>query len=181
MRKTLLGLTVVLIACSSAMAEVADSAAGGFTIKDSAQFQAAPEQVYRAILNVGHWWDPAHTYSQDTHNLSIDERAGGCWCEKLPGGGSVRHMEVVLLMPGKMLRLRGGLGPLQAMGVTGSMEFRLSAAAGGTKLEFTYAVGGYAPGGLDKLAPPVNEVLTQQLARLSRYIETGSPEPKKPE
>lgn len=181
MRNILFSVAIVVVGCACAMAEVADSAANGFTLKHTVQIKAAPEQVYRAILNVGQWWDPAHTYSQDAHNLSIEERAGGCWCEKLPGGGNVHHMQVVLLMSGKMLRFAGGLGPLQAMGVAGSMEFRLSPAEGGTKLEMTYAVGGYLPGGLDKPAPAVSDVLTEQMERLKRYVETGIPAARKQE
>ena len=50
----------------------------------------------------------------------------GCWCEKLPNGGGVRHMQVVNVMPGKMLVMTGGLGPLQSMAATGSMSFKLS-------------------------------------------------------
>ena len=38
------------------------------------------------------------------------------------------------------------------------------------------AAGGYAPGGLDALAPVVDMVLGTQVARLKRPIDTGRPE-----
>ena len=45
--------------------------------------------------------------------------------------------------------------------------------AGGTRLKWTYAVGGYRPGGLDAVALPVDYVIGEALARLAAYIETG--------
>lgn len=161
-----------------AAASVADSSAGGFTVKISTEIHAAPAEVFSRIMHVGDWWSSDHTYSGDAHNLSIEERPGGCFCEKLPGQGAVRHMEVVLVSPGKTLRLSGGLGPLQALAATGTMTFSLSAAAGGTKLDVTYAVSGYLPQGMNTLAAPVDAVLSEQVARLKNYAETGSPEPK---
>ncbi|MBV9608021.1 MAG: SRPBCC family protein, partial [Acidobacteria bacterium] len=130
---------VLVVMQASAGAEVADSAANGFTVKITTQIQAAPAEVYRRILRIGDWWNPEHTYSGDSHNLSIEPRADGCFCEKLPNGGGVRHMNVVLLMPGEMLRMSGGLGPLGQMGLAGSMTFTLEPAGAGTKLGFTYA------------------------------------------
>ncbi|HEX7915316.1 MAG TPA: hypothetical protein VF497_06160, partial [Rudaea sp.] len=75
---------------------------------------AAPDRAYAAITGVARWWDSNHTYSGNASNLSLDARAGGCWCEQLADGGSVQHMTVLTAMPGRMLRLSGGLGPLQA-------------------------------------------------------------------
>jgi hypothetical protein len=48
---------------------------------------------------------------------------------------------------------------------------------GRTTLTQIYFVGGYFPGGLDKLAPAVDGVLGEQLARLKSYVETGKPTP----
>jgi uncharacterized protein YndB with AHSA1/START domain len=173
----LAGLALVLSE-SYAPAEIADAAANGFTYKTTLTIKAPSDLVYRRILEVGNWWDSSHTFSGDAHNLTMDARPMGCWCEKLPEGGGVRHMEFVLVVPGKMLVLTGGLGPLQSMAATGTMKFVLSPTGGDTKLEFTYTVGGYLPAGMNSLASPVDGVLTQQFTRLKTYIETGSPVPK---
>jgi hypothetical protein len=161
-----------------AAGDVLDSAANGFTVKISVNIHAAPADVFARILKIRDWWDPAHTYSGDARNLSIEERPGGCFCETLPGDGSVRHMEVIFVAPGKTLRLTGGLGPLQQLAATGTMTFSLAPAGDGTKLDVTYAVGGYFAEGMNTLAAPVNDVLSDQVNRLKSVIENGSPTAK---
>jgi hypothetical protein len=42
-------------------------------------------------------------------------------------------------------------------------------------LELSYSVGGFMEGGFEKVAPAVEGMLTEQVARLKRYIETGKP------
>src|SRR5260221_553575 len=111
----------------------------------------------------------------DSHNLSIEEKPMGCFCEKLPNQGAVRHMEVVYLVPGKSLVLSGALGPLQSLAATGSMTIQLSAAEGGTKLAVGYAVTGYLPAGMNTWAAPVDAVITEQFSRLKNLVERGDP------
>ena len=166
-------LLTSFIFCSNVLhADVIDSSANGFTVKNTLEISSSPEQVYKSIVNIGFWWNSEHTYSGNSKNLSIEDKANGCFCEKLETG-TVQHMTVVLSIPGNMLRLRGEIGPLQSMGVAGSLTFSLSKSDSGTKLEVTYAVGGYAPGGLQGLAVPVNYVLSEQLTRLKNFIEKG--------
>ena len=153
-------------------AEVKDSSTNGFTIQDSVIIAANPMDVYNSIVeDVGLWWDSAHTFSGNAENLSIDDKAGGCFCEKLENGGSVRHLEVVFVEPGKTLRMVGGLGPLQEMAVTGSMTWSLRKMDAGTNVKVTYSVGGYRPGGLQKIAPLVDKVMSEQLTRLKEYMK----------
>jgi hypothetical protein len=164
------------LATSAARAEVVDSAPGGFTVTNTLTIRAAPEEVYQKLVrNVGEWWSSDHTFSHDSHNLRIEENINGCFCEKLPNGGGVRHMDVAFLAPGKTLVLRGGLGPLLSLAATGSMSFQLSPAEGATKLEVTYVVTGYMKEGLNTYAAPFDTVLKEQLTRLQNYIERGDP------
>jgi hypothetical protein len=153
-------------------AEVVDSSPAGFTSKNVVEVTAPASRVYWVIaLEVGRWWDPEHTYSGDARNLTINARPGGCFCERLPGGGSIRHLEVIFANPGRVMRLTGGLGPLQELAVTGTLTWTLTESGGKTRLEQTYAVGGYRPGGLQDLAPIVDTVLRTQLERLQRFVE----------
>jgi hypothetical protein len=156
-------------------ATVTDSAPGGFTLKLTLPILAAPDRVYQSLVrNVGEWWDSEHTLSGDAHNLSIEEKAMGCFCEKLPGAGGARHMEVVNFSPGKKLVMLGGLGPLQSLATTGSLTILLAPDGNGTKVDVTYTVGGYLAGGLNALAAPVDAVLMQQFTRLKNYVERGT-------
>lgn len=156
------------------VAEVVHAHAGGFSIRLEAPVMAPPALVYTVLTaRIGEWWHPAHTFSGNSANLSIEDRAQGCFCEALANGGSVRHLEVVFAAPGKLLRLQGGLGPLQGLAATGSMSWHLHASEVGTRLELTYHVVGYLPDGMDPWAKPVESVLAEQLNRLKNLIETG--------
>jgi hypothetical protein len=153
--------------------EVADSAANGFTLKTAMEIAATPDTVYRRFIRIGDWWESAHTFSGDSRNLSIEEKPMGCYCEKLPNQGFVRHMQVVFLSPGKMIVLNGGLGPLMTMGTTGAMTIQIAPAGSGSKLSVSYAVAGYTPQGMNSLAGKVDEVLMRQLARFKASVEHG--------
>ena len=70
-----------------------------------------------------------------------------------------------------MLRLTGGLGPLGLMGVNGNMTWEFFDDDLGTRVKWTYAVGGYRPGGLDGIAVPVDYVLGEALGLLRAHVE----------
>ena len=159
-----------------AAAEVIDSTVNGFAVRNVAQIAAHPSRVYNTAASLlSRWWNPAHTFSNNSANLSLDARPGGCLCEIVANGGVV-HLTVVYVVAQQEIRFSGGLGPLQQTGVAGSMIWKLIEAAGGTQFEWTYTVGGYMPGGLAAIAPAVDAVLADQLNRLKRFVETGRPE-----
>jgi hypothetical protein len=124
---------------------------------------------------VGDWWSGGHTFSRDAHNLSIDDKPGGCFCEKWPAAG-VQHMQVSYAAPGKSLLMRGGLGPLMGLGVAGGMEITFSPDGSATKLVVTYSVGGYIPKGADAWSKPVDGMLQETFTRFKSFVETGKPE-----
>lgn len=155
-------------------AAVADSSANGFTVRLAFNVQASPDEVYRKFVrNIGEWWEASHTFSGNPHKLSIDDKPGGCFCEKLADGGGARHMQVLYADPGKRLVLSGALGPLQTMAATGALTIEFAPADGGTKLDVTYAVGGYLPAGMNTFAPIVDGVLSTQFSRLKNFVEHG--------
>jgi uncharacterized protein YndB with AHSA1/START domain len=158
----------------SAEAEVKSVAPNGFEVVDTAAIQAAPERVYAALGQIGQWWSNAHTFSHDAANLSLDLKAGGCFCERLKDGGSVQHLSVVYAAPGEGLRLRGALGPLQMEGVDGTLAWALKPTEGGTAVTQSYVVGGYIRSGMDQWAQRVDRVLHEQLDRLKLFVE-GKP------
>ena len=176
--QVLTGLLIALAVICPAHATVNDAAANGFSVSENLHIAAAPDKVYAELVRPAHWWSPRHTFSQNAGNLMLDPKAGGCWCERLPDGGSVLHLIVVHALPGKILVMRGALGPLQGLGVDGAMTITLKTASDGTDLTLTYNVGGYLKDGLQNFAGPVDGVLGEQVTRLKALIETGSPEPK---
>ncbi len=168
---------VTVLEAGSAVAEVADAEAGGFTTVNEAIIEAPRDVVWRsAIEEIGRWWSSAHTISGDASRLSIDARPQGCFCEYLGEDAGVVHLSVTMVNPMVLLRLTGGLGPLGLMGVDGNMTWEFSDADGATAVRFTYAVGGYRPGGLDSIAAPVDGVIGEALRRLKAHVEKGDAE-----
>jgi uncharacterized protein YndB with AHSA1/START domain len=174
MRPYLLGaLALVAVASAQSAPQVTPI---GFLVKLEVNINAPAAKVYEALVgHIGSWWNPEHTYSHDAKNLSIDPRPGGCFCEKLPNGGGVEHLRVVHVAPGEVLRLSGGLGPLQASGLAGSLTWKLTGGGKNTRVQLSYSVGGFIDGGLEKIAPAVESMLNDQLNRLKLFIETGEP------
>ena len=114
----------VLVSLALTRAEVAadviDRSASGFTVRTVVAVTATPQRIYQDLLNPGSWWDKDHTYSGDARNMTLVAQPGGCFCEKLPGGGAVEHGRVVNVSPNKLIRLSSALDPLQELAVTGA-------------------------------------------------------------
>src|ERR1700744_2031091 len=125
------GALGILVIAGYASAEVSHVSGNGFEVKQTAHVAAAPDKAFAALLRPSRWWSSEHTFSGNAANLTLDARAGGCWCEKLPDGGSVEHMRVVFLSPGKVLRMRGALGPFQSLAVDGVMTWAVKPSANG--------------------------------------------------
>jgi uncharacterized protein YndB with AHSA1/START domain len=175
-RRYLLGAVFLLTLPGTPAKSAPQVTPNGFLVRLEANVNAPKPKVYDALVGqVGSWWNPEHTYSHDAKNLSIDPRPGGCFCEKLPNGGGVEHLRVVYIAPRELLRLSGGLGPLQASGVAGSMTWKLTGDGDNTRVQLSYAVGGFIDGGFDKIAPAVESMLNEQLDRLKLFVETGKP------
>lgn len=172
-----LACTAIALTCAApAAAAVVSAGSAGFTVTETAHLTQPPNKVYAALIAPRLWWSSAHSFSGSAANYTLDAKAGGCWCETLPDGGSAQHMMVVYAQPGHLLRLRGALGPLQGMGVIGAMSWSLKAAGEDTDLTLTYTVGGYVDGGFATLSKAVDGVLAEQARRLTLYVDTGMPE-----
>lgn len=174
-------ISVVLLTCESAFAEIKKSSSTGFVIEIEHQLEVDAKTAYSKLAgDFNKWYDPSHSYSQKAENLSLDLDKH-CMYEKLDDGGFVRHMEIVFHQPGKMLRMTGGLGPLQGMGVSGAMTWEFKEEKGKASVKMTYAVSGADYLQLDKIAVPVEQVLSQQTMRFKNWCNTGSVEAKKEE
>jgi uncharacterized protein YndB with AHSA1/START domain len=160
-----------VLSSPGARATVVESTASGFAIEETAHIAAAPDKVYAALIEPGRWWNKQHTFSGDAANMSLEARAGGCLCERLPDGGSVEHLQVVRAEPGHVLGLRGALGPFQAQGVDGALSFTLTAKDGGTDLVLDNNIGGFMKGGFGKWPTAADGMLSDLVAHLKAYAE----------
>lgn len=168
-------MVAALGACGIAQATVKDSSASGFTVENVEVVPVDADTAWKALVHdVDRWWPKDHSWWGQASKLSIDARAGGCFCE-MAGAQQAQHMAVSFVDPGKTLRLLGGLGPLQGMGVHGALEFRLAPDdGGGTRITMSYRAGGYSPDDLGKFAPVVDKVQAQQLRGLADFLRKGA-------
>ena len=186
-RSIFLAIIPLALAVSPAAAEVAASSDRGFASHNEVLVDASAAQAWTAMLRPGEWWNGEHTYSGDPTNLYIDPQATGCFCEKLPATkdapagarpGSIEHMHVIYAAPARVLRMSGGLGPLQSEAVKATLTITLKPVDGGTRILWEYVVGGYMRQKMPELAPLVDKVLLEQLSRLAAKLgaaEGGTP------
>ncbi len=156
-------------------AKVLNTGPTGFVVEHKVELQTGAKSAYDAFANVGAWWSSAHSFSGDAKNIAIDAKPGGCWCETLPGGGFVKHMDIVHAAPGSMLVFSGGLGPLQFMGVAGSMTVSFQTAKNATTVTLHYDVGGRDDKDFAEISKAVDGVLAEQVARYAKFVKTGKP------
>lgn len=168
LRQAVASMGLLLAAAGAADADVVSKAPDGFSIHIASVVRLDKEDAWARLLDISVWWNPAHSYSGDATSLSLEAKAGGCWCETW-SGGEIEHGRVVAVMPTGLLRINGALGPLQQMGVSATLTFQLEkgAEAGTTKVTADYIVSGSSNSGLDGLAAIVDGVLKEQVMRFS--------------
>jgi len=177
MIKTCLIALAGLLLPWAAAAEVVSSASNGFSVRNTGQLAASAEEVWEAVVDVGGYWHPDHTWAGDLGTMTIDPTVGGCFCETIPGG-AVEHARVVYVDRSRLLRMEGALGPLQAMGVSGTLTWTITPTEEGSTVELAYSVSGFFPaeGGMVAIAPAVDGVQREVVERLLKFVETGSPD-----
>jgi uncharacterized protein YndB with AHSA1/START domain len=173
---------------SPAQAEVIAASDGGFVINHSVDIPADRAAVWKVLIAPAQWWSSDHTYSGNADNLYLDAQATGCFCEKLPRPadapetqrmGSVEHMHIVYADPQRgVLRMTGGLGPLQAEAVTGVMTIAIRPEGEGSRLTLRYVVGGVWQGKPAEVGPLVDGVLGEQVKRLAAKFAPAEPAPE---
>lgn len=173
------------LAAQPAAAEVVAQSDAGFVTRAAVTVEADPAAAWLALVAPNQWWSDEHTYSGKAANMYIDPQATGCFCEKLPPtkdapagarAGSIEHMHVIYAAPARVLRMSGGLGPLQSEAVEGTLTITLKPVDGGTRILWEYVVGGYMRQKVAELAPLVDKVLLEQLLRLRGKLGAGEGE-----
>lgn len=157
-------------------AEVVASSDNGFVSRNSSEIAASPRKVWLALIQPGKWWNDNHTWSGEAANMTLEPSGGGCFCEQIPGegdiplDGSAQHAVVVQAVPDKALRMRGALGPLQAVPAQGVLTISLEPVDGGTALVWNYDVGGVTGFEIEVIAKAVDGVMKEQLDRLTSHL-----------
>jgi hypothetical protein len=174
-----LAASALALAPAPASAKVAQVSTQGFVVRHVAEVSVPPEEAWAVLIKPSVWWDSAHTWSADAANLTLDARAGGCFCEMLPNPsspkgaprGTVEHMRVIYIERPRALRMVGALGPLQADAATATLTIQLKPdGKGGTQILLEYVVGGYTRTPFEKLAPAVDGMLGGQVRRLTEKL-----------
>lgn len=170
-----------LVAAGSALALAAPASAGITNLTPNTFISShvlvfpgmSAGHAYRSFIALPRWWDPAHSYSGKSSALRFSAVAGSCWCESLEDGGSIEHMRVQLVQPGKRLVMSGGLGPLLFQGVAGTMDVTFTQKGKDTTVTIDYRVAGFARSDADKNAAPVDRVLAAAAERYAAYARSS--------
>lgn len=187
MKSTLLPAAVLAVISSPAFAEVKAASDVGFNSVHIATVNATPEEIWERLIVPKDYWNKAHSWSGSSAGFYIDAQAGGCFCElfqdadengKLKTVGSVEHMRVIFARPGKVLRMQGALGPLQSEAVIGTLTIAMEPVQGnlGTRISFSYVVGGYMRYKVSEIAPAVDKVLGEQFKSMLSLFSQIQPE-----
>ena len=173
----LLAIPLALLAATPASAEVVSAGPNGFEVRHSVNLVIPQQKAFAAFSRIQDWWSKDHTYSGDASHLSLQLRPGGCFCERLDGGGGIEHLRVTYVQPGERAVLTGALGPLLYEAAAGVMDVKVERIAGGSRITMDYRAAGFAKGGAAEMAPIVDKVLGDQMKRLRVYAAGGAPKP----
>ncbi len=152
----------------TAQGEVKLNAADAMLIEHRFRIEAPAAKVWESLVHPELWWPEDHTWSGQRASLSLVADAGGCYCERW-SGGSVEHGRVIMVVPGKLLKLDAALGPFLDMAVSGVLSIALTEENGVTTAVVSYRVSGDAAHQLDGLAPIVDQVLGQQFGNFAAH------------
>ena len=167
-------------------AEVKTVTDTGFNVVHVAEVSATPDVIWKRLIAPKDYWSKGHSWSGSSAGFYIDAQAGGCFCElfqekgadgKTRTTGSVEHMRVIFAQPGKVLRMQGALGPLQSEAVLGTLTVAMEPLKDGkgTKLSFSYVVGGHMRYKVAEIAPAVDNVLGEQFKALIEPFAPKTP------
>jgi hypothetical protein len=170
-------LAGLLLTATPASAEVISAGPNGFEVRHSVNLVIPQVKAYSAFSEIQNWWSKDHTYSGDASHLSLQLRPGGCFCERLEGGGGIEHLRVTYVQPGERVVLTGSLGPLLYEATAAVMDIKVERIAGGSRITMDYRAAGFAKGGAAEMAPIVDKVLGEQMKRLRVYAAGGAPKP----
>lgn len=165
-------LVITLLVTVVAQAEVTEVSEQHFTISIETTLKAPSDQAYQQFLQIGDWWQDSHTWFGDASAMTIEPKAGGCFCER-NGEQQALHMTISQINPNKSIHMTGGLGPLSSLAVNGYMTWTFEETENKTtNLKLNYRVTGFVNQKTEDWAKAVDGVLMQQVGNLK--VKSGS-------
>ncbi len=159
------------LAASPAGAEVISRSADGFVLRFAVGVEAAAGDVVSAVSELPQWWDPAHTYTGDSANLSLAFEEDGCWCEALADGTVFEHAVVTRITADRVI-MKAALGPLHGKATRADLTFGSEPENRGRRVTVDFVVEGAR---IAAMADAVDTVMDQAFDRLIHHIEYGEP------
>ena len=172
MLRPLLAAAVLALTATPAAAEVVERSADHFVLRYAVALEASPADFIDALEHIGEWWNPAHTYSGNSRNLSLALDPGTCFCEAMPDGSAFDHGGVYEYDPGTGVLIDAALGPLRGKTTLSNWSIGWTGANRGTELVMSYVVRGE---GLGAMADGVDSVMGEQFQRMVHFVEYGEP------
>lgn len=169
MLKSLIVVAVLALSAAPADAEVVSRTTDGFTLRYAVGAEISPDDIPAALQDLPKWWDPAHTYTGSSANLSLDLAPGGCWCEKLADGTDFDHGRTVSVAADRIV-FNAPFGPLRGKATRAELSVTWPPANRGWTPTWTFIVEGP---GVGAMADGVDAVMGAGYQRWLSHIERG--------
>jgi len=146
----------------------------GLTIENTAWVDVDPQAVWKAFIeDADKWWPDEEAW----RNGNIDPRHVVVPLARR----RAPNLQVLSVEPGRLVRVRDDVGPLQGMGEqNGALEWCFAEENGGTRITLRYGTHDYLPDDISELATAVDEVQADRLQGLARYLRADGPAPGGP-
>jgi uncharacterized protein YndB with AHSA1/START domain len=169
----LIAVIATVLLPAAAGAEVKLATADALQIEHRFALTLKPLEAWEVLVHPERYWPSDHTWSGDAKNLRLTPDADGCFCERWTEA-SAEHGRIVMAVPGRLLRIRGSLGPFQEMAVTGVLTIKLTPQGEGTEAVVTYRLSGDPAHRLADAAAVVDQVVGLQFGKFAKLASPAS-------
>ena len=168
----LVAASVMALATAAPLqAELVRADPGGITVVHTVRLQADKDKAYAAFGQIGRFWSEEHTWGGKASAMTLALKAGGCFCEALPGGG-VEHGRVIIAMKGQQITMQSLLGPASQIATSGILNIAFAPAPEGetgSDVTLTYRLSGISVDEVVPMGRAIDQVLGEQMANYAAF------------